>query len=212
MKNKLIISGVVVGIVAIAAIFVFTRNQYPVPADWKTYTNEKFGIQFQYPPTWQVCEIPLLHPIIEDDDVLDLIISQKQDCIKNMQYPYNTFGDISIYIDNTRSESWQAQDFDDLAKYVPLGFGFIDLSINPQLKHFRIDSIPVYGGRVIQKISQEILEYVSGVKGQKPLEYLVFLNHKGHYLQFWDENYKAHPKETETLVHSLRFDSKKYPR
>ncbi|MEK7582625.1 MAG: hypothetical protein AAB452_02075 [Patescibacteria group bacterium] len=200
MKKKFLIvcAVITIGLAATAVFFLRAQNRYAVPDDWKTYTNEKFGIQFRYPPNWQVCQPPVLHPE-ESEVVFDLIISQKSECVINPDNPLNS-GDIYIYINTIMAATGQLQDPKDLAYDFSRGFGIIDLSINPQLKYLKLDGILAYGGPIIRE------------KGQKLSEYSVLFVRKGNHFEIWDRYYQSHPKETEMILYSFRFDPEKYPR
>ncbi|MEK7195014.1 MAG: hypothetical protein AAB561_01620 [Patescibacteria group bacterium] len=198
MKNKLIIKSLAVGIVAVMAIFLFVRDQYPVPADWKTYTNEKFGIKFRYPPTWQVCD-DMSQLISEKVHSLQLIISQQNECMTSQG---NTVadGDITVGVDASMAATTGELEDPDLAR---LFSNSVDVTINPQLKYFKLDGVSAYGGPVIHS------------RGQEPTGYKVLMNHEGINigLEYANEgnSYPPHP-ETETIVHSFRFDPEKFPR
>lgn len=167
-----------------------------VPADWKTYSNDKFGFSFKYPPTSVVCEIPqfppgVIVPII--DDGIDL---EGKDCA-------SVKTDISIHVDNTLAEGGDTKDDQNLRNDFFKDFGGIDPSLNPDLGYFNLDGFRAFGG-VVRRPTPD--------KSVGVLEYIVLINQGGHRISFWDRHFSDHEKDSLKIIGSLEFSESFYKR
>lgn len=69
MKNKIFLFPISLAVIFFASIIIIlssvgqkniialpTPTPAPIPTDWKTYTNKKYGFEFQYPKDWEIRE------------------------------------------------------------------------------------------------------------------------------------------------------------
>lgn len=164
------------------------------PANWLTYSNNKFGFNFEYPPDTHVCEIvPSTH--LQEPTILELGMSiQGTDCANDRL-------DIYINIDNNLFEIGQTEDNKNLKEDFYRGYGGIIPSLNPNLEYMNLDGFRAFGGLVKRP-----------TVNNRDSEYIILISQGGHNINIWDRHYNRHPEDTLRILGSMRFDPNMYKR